>query len=223
MIRGIFFDAHGVLYERHGTTTLYARRLLAQRGYHTEVAAPDRDHLAALRSEASVGRISAATYWEEFVRMHGVATEGERAELVTHILEHPHEVYALLGAASTLQTLQQREFILGVITDTMYPAKWKASWLAKIGVAEFVDVVVCSTAIGARKPDPAIYLAALSRASVEGREAAFVGHEGRELDGAHNVGMTTVAVNHAPGIEADYYVTSLPDLLTLPIFQGLRR
>lgn len=220
MIRGVFFDGHGVLYDRRETTTPYARRLLVQRGYPTEVPAPDRDHLPALRSEASVGRISAAAYWEEFVKAHGVVNEGERGQLVDRILEHSHEVYPLPGAASTLQILKQRGFVLGVITDTIYPSEWKISWLAKIGVAEFVDVVVCSTEIGVRKPDPAIYLAALSRASVEAPEAAFVGHEGRELDGAHRVGMTTVAVDHDRNTVADYYVTSLADLLTLPIFQG---
>lgn len=222
MIRGIFFDAHGVLYERRETGTPYARRLLARRVHATEVPAPRADDLARLKADAAVGRISAATYWDEFVSAHGVVNEEERGQLVQRILEHSHQIYALPGAAATLRVLKQRGFVLGVITDTMYPSEWKMSWLARIGVAESVDAVVCSTEIGARKPEPAIYLAALRRASVQPREAAFVGHDASDLDGAHRVGMTTVAVDPDRSIQADYNVSSLTDLLALPIFQGPR-
>jgi FMN phosphatase YigB (HAD superfamily) len=115
--------------------------------------------------------------------------------------------------------LKQRGFILGIVTDTMYPLEWKMNWLAAVGVAEFVDVVACSTVVGAHKPNPEIYLNALQQAKMQPREAAFVGHAADELDGARRVGMQTVAVNYNSGTQADYYAKSLMDLLNVPIFQ----
>lgn len=220
MIEGIFFDAHGVLYEREESTTRFARKLLADHGYPAAVSGRDQEYLDGLRSQASVGLIGAKTYWDEFLLRHGVTAQEARTGLVTRIMEWPHQVYELPGAQSTLQTLKQRGFVLGVITDTMYPLEWKMAWLKKIGVGDLIDVIACSTALGARKPDPAIYRDALARSSLAPKQGAFVGHEAREIDGAHTVGMTTVAVNYAPGTQADYYVDSLPELLTLAIFQN---
>ena len=219
MLKGIFFDAHGVLYTRHETTTPYARRLLAARGYPTEVSSTDRERLASLRSQASVGQVSATVYWDEFLQAHGVSDGAEREGIAARIMERPHEVFEIPGASSALRALKHRGFILGIITDTMYPLEWKMAWLARIGVAEFIDAVACSSALGAHKPDPAIYIEALRQTSLAPADSVFVGHEARELDGGRRVGMTTVAVNYNPGTIADYYVDSLPDLLALPIFQ----
>lgn len=219
MIKGIFFDAHGVLYERHETATPYARRLLAARGYPTQVSAEDKQHLAVLREQASIGGVTPETYWDEFLKAHGVESAAERTEIAALILERPHEVFELPGASSTLRELKRRGFVLGVITDTMYPLDWKMSWLAKIGVADYLDNVSCSTVVGSHKPDPAIYMDALNRASLNPGQAVFVGHEARELEGARAVGLVTVAVHCGPDVKADYYLDTLPELLSLSIAQ----
>lgn len=92
-------------------------------------------------------------------------------------------------------------------------------WLAQVGVAEFIDAIARSTVVGAHKPDAAIYLDALHQTKLTPRETAFVSHSAAGLAGAQRVGMITVAVNYDPGTQAEYYARSLPDLLTLPIFQ----
>lgn len=220
MIRGIFFDAHGVLYDREESTGRYAVRLLAERGFAAEIPAAEGGRLRALNNQASTGVISAEAYWDEFLRTCGVTDAGDRAALMQEILAQAHHVVSIPGAGSTLAALKRRGFILGIITDTMYPLEWKTAWLAKVEVAGFLDVVVSSTAVRSRKPDPEIYLHALAQTGLRPVEAAFVGHDDRELDGARRVGMVTVAVNHEPEAKADYYVRLLPDLLTLPIFQS---
>jgi putative hydrolase of the HAD superfamily len=118
-----------------------------------------------------------------------------------------------------LAELKRRGFVLGIVTDTMYPVEWKMSWLDKVGVAEFIDVVSCSSVLGAHKPNPEIYLNALAQARLTPPESAFVGHNAYELEGARRVGMATVAVNYDQGVHADYFCGSLPDLLQVPIFQ----
>ena len=97
-------------------------------------------------------------------------------------------------ARETVQALKQRGFVLSIITDTIYPLARKMRWLEKIGVAEFVDHVACSTELGVHKPDPAIYLGAVRQAGLTVDESAFVGHATDELAGARRVGMKTVAV-----------------------------
>lgn len=222
MIRGVFFDANGVLYSRAESPARLALRLLHARGLGARLSKDACERLETLEGQATIGRISAASYWDAFLRAHGVADGPDRARLREAILAHSRRVEVSPEAAPTLGELKRRGFILGVITDTIYPPEWKLEWLAQAGVAGVLDAVACSTVVGARKPYPAIYLHALARTGVKPAEGAFIGHEARELEGAHALEMTTVAVNHTSGVTADYYARSLADLLELTIFQRSR-
>lgn len=219
MVRGIFFDAAGVFYDRHETTRSFALRLLSERGYAVQAADGQRHERGAAERQAMRGGITPEAYWDGFLQRRGVATASERDQAVQAILAHSHRVYALPGGREALAGLKARGFALGVITDTMYAVEWKMQWLAKVGVADAFDFVSCSTELGVHKPDPAIYRNALEQAGLTAADAAFVGHDARELAGARQVGMATVAVHYDPDAQADYYVDSLLGLLDVPIFQ----
>ena len=218
-IKGIFFDAADVFYYRPVPTDDYALNLLKQGGYATELPAEDHVRQQALRSQANSGHLSPDKYWDQFLLMHGVAAPGQRKALAGQIIAYSNHVLAIPGGKEALAGLKQRGFVLGIVTDTIYPLAWKMRWLHQVGVAEFIDVVACSTVLGVHKPDPAIYLNALQQAHLTPGEAAFVGHDAGELAGAHRAGIATVAVNYDPGTQADYYAQSLVDLLNVPIFK----
>jgi HAD superfamily hydrolase (TIGR01509 family) len=219
-IRGIFFDAAGVFYRRPQPTDAYALSLLKERGYTTELSAPDQVRLKALRSQADSGQVSSDEYWDRLLEMHGVGDPLERQSLLARIHAHHDNVLAIPGGREAVAELKRRGFLVGIITDTMHPIERKMQWVDKVGVAEFVDVVTCSTSLGVHKPAPIAYLHALDQAHLSPGEAAFVGHAADELEGARRVGMATVAVNYGADAVADYYAGSLLDLLNLPIFAG---
>jgi FMN phosphatase YigB (HAD superfamily) len=217
-IKGVFFDAAGVLYNRPVSTRAYALSLFKQEGSVTELSAQDRARQQALRSQANRGQLSPDEYWDQFLLMHGVTSPEERGILVGKINDYSDNVLPIPGGREALLGLKQRGFVLGIVTDTMYPLEWKMRWLNTVGVAEFMDVITCSTVLGAHKPDPAMYLNALQQAGLTPDQSAFVGHDAEELRGAHKAGIATVAVNYEPGTIADYYAHSLMDLLDVPIF-----
>ncbi|MBN1318722.1 MAG: HAD family hydrolase [Anaerolineales bacterium] len=216
-IKGIFFDAAGVLYYRIEPTNVYVSRLLDKRGFPIEILAQDQIHQKALRSQAKNGQISPDEYWDQFLLMRGVSDPEERKSLIDQISNYSDQVLPIPGGREALAGLKQRGFILGIVTDTIYPIERKIHWLEKVGVSEFIDVLACSTALGIQKPDPAIYLNALKQANLTPDESAFVGHATRELNGARQAGLATVAVLYEPDARADYYATSLIDLLNVPI------
>jgi len=218
-IKGIFFDAADVLYRRPEPTDKYVSKLLKEKGLSTELSVEERMRQKALRSQANSGRLSPDEYWDQFLLMHGVAVPEQRKTLVGQIIDYSDNVFAIPGGRKALAGLKQRCFIIGIITDTMYPIERKMRWLVKVGVAEFIDVVACSTVLGAHKPDPDMYLNALQQAHLTPGESAFVGHDAMELKGAREAGIATVAVNYHPGAKADYYARSLVDLLNVPIFE----
>lgn len=64
------------------------------------------------------------------------------------------------------------------------------------------------------KPDAGIYLAALELLRVRPDEAAFVGHAKQELQGAKDLGLTTIAFNTDDAtVTVDYIISRFPQLL----------
>jgi len=221
MIKGIFFDAAGVLYYRHEHTADYAVKLLQKMGYPDEVPPPDVERLEALHLQANQGLAGHEAYWDLFLSLHGVTDAPQRRQYIGRIVDFSNDVLPVPGGREALAGLKSRGYALGVVTDTIYPLKWKMRRLEKVGVAGFIDVVACSTVLGVHKPDPAMYLNAIEQLHLSPPESAFVGHLAVELRGARLAGMATVAVNYDPDAQADYFCQSLLDLLTLPIFQNV--
>ncbi len=219
MIKAVFFDAAGILYTRSGTTEEFAIKLLIERGYSPEVSADLMEKQLALRSQANEGSIIHDVYWDQYLSMRNVTNPELRKTYTTEIVNYSNAIQPMPGAKEALTQLKQKGFPMGIITDTMYPLEWKMRRLEKAGVAEFIDIVACSTDLGAHKPDPAVYSYAIQQAKLTPAETAFVGHLGVELEGARKAGMTTIAINQDEGAEADFYCNSLLDLPALSIFE----
>lgn len=220
--RGIFFDAADVLYYRTRPTDDYVAGLLQQRGLPAELPAEQRARLKAMRSQAKAGQLTADEYWDEVLRLHGVTGAQERRELSAMIDAYSDQILAMPGVRDMLSGLKARGFVLGIVTDTVYPLPRKMRWLEQIGAAEFVDVIACSTVLGVHKPHPAMYLDAVRQAGLTPAESVFVGHDARELEGARRAGLATVAINYEPQAKADFYAESLPALLQVPILKTAR-
>ena len=72
--------------------------------------------------------------------------------------------------------------------------------LARCGLAGFLDGVVTSAVVGARKPDPAIFAAALEVAGCEPAEALHVGDTPAEdVDGARAAGIGALLIGRDGG------------------------
>jgi HAD superfamily hydrolase (TIGR01509 family) len=216
-IKCVLFDAAGVLYDRAEPTDAFAKRRLAELGYAIDLSEGDLARKEEMRILATEGRLHHEAYWNELLQLYRVTDAEQRAALNKEIQDHTFDLFPYPGGREMMAGLRARGFVLGIVTDTMHPVEWKMQWLKKAGVDEFVDVMACSSSLGAHKPQPEMYLYAVRQAHLAPSESAFVGHDARELAGAQRAGLATIAVNYAPGAIADYYANSLLDLLNVPI------
>jgi FMN phosphatase YigB (HAD superfamily) len=219
MIKGIFFDAAGVLYRRSSPTADFALALLKQSEFSTQMADENRDHLERMRVDASMGQTSHENYWHQFLMFHGVTDHNQRSEMIKKIVDFSNSVLPVDGCREALMELKRRGFILGIISDTIYPLEWKMKRLSMAGVADLIEIVACSTDLGMHKPHPAFYRYAVNQANLAPCQTAFVGHDTRELRGARRAGMMTVAVFYEEGAKADHYCDTMSDLTLIPEFQ----
>ena len=129
-----------------------------------------------------------------------------------------HQVLA--SAQALLEALRARGIRTGVVANSWPdPPRVLRADAERYGLAPHLDVQVWSEEVGARKPEPAIFLHASAALGVEPTSAMFVGDAlDTDVAGAARVGMTTVQAlwfraDDTPGIEPDFMAFTPIDVL----------
>ena len=94
---------------------------------------------------------------------------------------------------STLKTLKQQNFILGLLTNLDSDM---VAICRELSLEPYLNFVVTSKEAGADKPKPPIFLAALDKAGVNASEAVHVGDQYKlDVIGARGVGINPILVD----------------------------
>jgi putative hydrolase of the HAD superfamily len=212
-IRALIFDAGDILYHRPNRGREF-RKFLTEHGLATREIPPAARH--ALKLQAYRGSITQDQFRAALVDLYGITDpiwieQGKRA-----LEADDNNIQVIKGVPETLKELKRQGYLLGIITDTANPLHIKLSWFEQGGFGHVWDSIISSQELGVQKPHPAIYTAALQQLCLDASQAVFVGHNIDELDGAHTVGMQTVAFNYDEGARADFYIKKFADLLKVP-------
>lgn len=128
------------------------------------------------------------------------------------------------GASRTLRVLRDRGFRLSIVSNGRVDMQ-----LAKIeamGISQLVDAMTISEAVGVKKPDPRIYIAAMESLGVTAAESIFVGDQPvLDVAAPRELGMKTVWLDTgrrwpAELEPADYVIRELEELLSIVLPPG---
>jgi putative hydrolase of the HAD superfamily len=167
--------------------------------------------------------LETATPDDDYANLLGELGVGD----VDRFIDAEHEAwrpaFSVLGSAQALlDALRGRGIKTGVVANSWPdPARVLRADAEEFGLADRLDVLVFSEEVGARKPQPEIFLHALDRLQVEPENAIFVGDRlETDVQGAARVGMTTVQAlwfraDDTPGIEPDFLAFTPMDVLNL--------
>jgi HAD superfamily hydrolase (TIGR01509 family) len=120
-----------------------------------------------------------------------------------------------------LETLRERGFLLGLVSNAFDPPDLLHRDLAQLGVTERLDVAVFSSEIGRRKPDPVIFEYVLGAIGVDAPDALFVGDNlANDIAGAAALGMHTCQAawfqtDDSAAAEPDFRAFTQMDVLTI--------
>ena len=201
MIRAIFFDLDGTLIDRLGAHRRYCLDLMARR---PDVFPPGRTQ--ADLDSLVVG--SDAPGWDRRAFARRAATAFPTLGLAASAIAQDHAgrlgsfVIRDPAVACLLEGLAGR-YRVAVVTDGS--ARVQRAKLARLGLGSATPRTFVSGEIGAAKPDPAPFLAALAWAGCHPDEALFVGDDPRrDIAGAAGVGMATCWISagrsYPPGV-----------------------
>jgi putative hydrolase of the HAD superfamily len=112
-----------------------------------------------------------------------------------------------------LNALRSDGYVVGVITNMSQPGEDVAK---RMGFQNNVDFTLSSMDVGASKPDPIMFRAALERAGVEARTAVHVGDQlETDIDGARDAGINPILIDRhsaATDYDACPRITTLDEL-----------
>lgn len=134
-----------------------------------------------------------------------ISLEQARTELTALAKEQEIEIdilalFGRMGAADPdrdamvegARRIRQRGLRTALVTNNV--KEFGDGWKKMIPVDELFEVVIDSSAVGVRKPDPKIFQLALDALGVKPEEAAFVDDHPGNIAAAETLGMTGVLV-----------------------------
>ena len=216
-IRGLLLDACNVLYDdTHWRRWLL--RLLLRLGLRTEYGPFfrlfDRDYLDAVyRGQRPFGEALEAF-------LVSVGLSAGQAEEVHRGLDSYRRLSdagkrPLIGVRKTLARLSSSGVKLAVFCNSEHSGEAVREQLAEtLGEGPFA-AVLSSRDLQCTMPAAACYRAALAALELPAAEAAFVGHDARELRGAAAQGLATIAFNGDRDARANIYLQCFEDLIEL--------
>lgn len=96
-------------------------------------------------------------------------------------------------ARALLPSLRYRGYRVGVVTNSIFPARLIDTKVNELGLAGYFDSIVSSADVGRVKPSPAIFERALAVMGVEAQETLFVGDRVEtDIAGARAAGLRAV-------------------------------
>ncbi|GAC1439124.1 MAG: HAD-IA family hydrolase [Solirubrobacteraceae bacterium] len=84
----------------------------------------------------------------------------------------------------------QRSYRMALLTNNV--REWEPRWMAMLPAAEIFELIIDSSAVGLRKPDPEIYALTLERLGLPGPRCLFIDDFAHNCEAAREAGMTTV-------------------------------
>jgi HAD superfamily hydrolase (TIGR01549 family) len=219
IVRCILFDLGDTLWSRKDTTTWHqletianqrAAALLREHAPLQSLPHFDDETLGARVRQALDEHIRALKRWNPEIEANGpivvmqilqqLGIERADIPLGTTIYEAlrvriPQSRPLFSDTLPTLAALQQRGFLLGVVTNRLYGGEPFQEDLRTLGLLNYFDPrhIAISGDLGVRKPNPAIFLHALKALNVEPEHAAMVGDSlNADILGAQKLGVLAI-------------------------------
>lgn len=220
-IKAIFFDYGGTLdapgiswrphfykiYKKYGVTVDYNRFSKAFFKADDSLVAENPSHLNLTE-----------VVFEQVKRVLSELScydKGLQSAIATEFLKDSME--NIKAAIPILKRLKER-FILGIISNNYGNLK---SICREVGLFDIMNILIDSNEVGAEKPDPKIFQAALNEENLMPPEAVMVGDNvKRDIIGAKEVGMRPVLIKpdnnkNIPLVDDIYDVVVISDLSEL--------
>jgi putative hydrolase of the HAD superfamily len=139
--------------------------------------------------ELETGRLSEATFLAELSQQLSDDL-GRPVEMDGFAERYLGQLHPNRQIIDYMRDLRARGYRMAICTNNI--REWERLWRAKLPVDEIFDVVVDSSVVGTRKPEPRIYEITLERLAVPAEAAVLVDDVELNCQAARDLGMAAV-------------------------------
>lgn len=242
MISTLLFDLGGTLHSvirKEDSMRRFAGRLIRRLGDYGIVLDTTPEQLAVSLhenaeaykhlSEQTLTELPPAQIWNEYYLKEFRIGEDRLAPIAEELsFLYDYDRLTLMRKprlAETIGTLHDMGIRMGVVSNII-STSLVPHMLNEYGIAQYMECVVMSSAVGVRKPDPRIFEIALETMGAAARETGYVGDTiSRDVLGARNAGLGLAVRLNNPSIahrdaaftgpdapRADYVINELYEL-----------
>ncbi len=219
MLNTVFFDRDGTLLHRDPALRDKATALIRSWG-GADFRWPDYEENVALFDRAGFPPQGNKTveeergfwrrYYREMLCLAGVREDVEERAKALFQLLWPGEPVLYPETRKVLEWFRDRGFRMGVISDT---GPSLPLTLEKAGIGGYFRACTASEVVGAMKPEPAIFRAALEAMGARAEECLYVDDTEAEADGARALGFTAFYLDRSRPGDGKWRVRTLDELV----------
>lgn len=201
-IKAVLSDGGHILYDEseHKNAFLSYLADLKERGFEKTVASIDVNKFRKVYAENKLRAYQEPSYdrsraYRDTLDQIGV---GELFDPLMSWIKQRKKVKKKLNpyVKETVQKLQKKGIDFIVLSDAFRSGEELREKLSNMGLNEGVTDVISSKDLGYCKPDKRFFDYALKKYGLRREEVVFVAHDLDELEGAHKLGLPTVALNY---------------------------
>lgn len=150
-------------------------------------------------------------YYRHLLEGEGIAENIEqRSDLLFRELWCNDDRVLFPETIEVLEYFQSQGYKMGVISDTSPSLEYT---LQQLGIAKYFTSFTASSLVGAGKPSPIIFHAALSAQGVTAQESLYVDDYKPEADVAREQGFTSFLIDRSGTEKGEWIIQSLKELM----------
>lgn len=214
MIKAVLFDVDGTLLDRDRSLAQFVDvqydRLIAHLRH-----IPKTDYIARFVELDSRGHVWKDKVYQSLVEEFELSHITWQALLEDYVTRFQLHCIPFNGLIPMLSNLKQEGYRLGIITNGR--TEFQRRSIEGLKIQDYLDIALVSEEEQVRKPDPEIFIQAVSRLSVEADESVFVGdNPDADVVGAKNAGMKAIWKSNSYSKKPDQADAVVEQLAEIP-------
>ncbi|MBQ3100833.1 MAG: HAD family hydrolase [Clostridia bacterium] len=220
--KAIFFDRDGTLTYFDKSKEIWRNNTIEEwSGKHFELSYEKMMKLFDMASEGKKPwyktlddeRYFFKRYYKYLLLYEGIVENiEERTEILFNELWCNGDRKLFPETIEVLEYFKSKDYKMGVISDTSPSLEFT---LQQLGIAKYFTSFTASSLVGAGKPSPIIFNAALSAQGVTAEECIYVDDYKPEADGAREQGFTSFWLDRDSGNDDKWKISNLKQLIEL--------
>lgn len=149
-------------------------------------------------------------YNQLMLEAYGITKDLDKCAEILHEISWLKSKKVFPEAIEVLEYFNQKGYHMGVISDTSPSLKLT---LDAAGISQYFTSFTASSLVGAGKPDPIIFNAALNAQGVTAQESLYVDDYDVEADGARDQGFTSFLIERTGERKDKWTISNLKQII----------